>query len=65
MFECVGVGIGKNMSLNDLTFTTEIVRQKASELWSNPDFQAKTGSGISVSSRLPVLIPMGENLFRP
>lgn len=64
MFECVAIGIGKNMMLNDLTFTSEIVRQKASELWGNSDFQAKTGSGISVSSRLPVLIPMGENLFR-
>ena len=52
------------MSLNDLTFSTEIVKQKASELWRNPDFQAKTGSGISVSTRLPILIPMGENLFR-
>lgn len=65
MFECVAVGIGKNMSSRDLTFSTEIIREKASKLWSNPDFKAKTGSGISVSSRLPVLIPMGEDLFKP
>lgn len=64
MYECIAVGIGKNMALNDLTFTSEVVRQKTSGVWSNQDFQNKTGSGISVSSRLPVLIPLGEKLFQ-
>lgn len=63
MFECVAVGIGKNISIKDLTFSTADIKQKASELWNNPDFQTKTGSGISVSSRLPVLIPLGEKIF--
>jgi len=64
MYECIAVGIGKNMALKDLTFTNEIVKQKASGVWSNSDFQSKTGSGVSVSSRLPVLLPLGEKLFQ-
>lgn len=63
MFECVAVGIGKNMSLRDLTFSSEIVKQKTKDLWRNADFQDKTGSGTNVKSRLPVLIPIGEKLF--
>lgn len=63
MFETIAVGVGKNISKNELTFSSEEVRNKVSSVWGNVDFQNRTGSGISVSSRLPVLIPLGETLF--
>lgn len=63
MFECVAIGVGKNMASRDINMQSDIVRERISNLWNNPDFQARIGSGISVSSRLPVLIPLGENLF--
>ena len=63
MYETIAVGVGKNISKNDLTFSTEEVREKVSSVWRNTDFQNRTGSGVSVSSRLPVLIPLGETLF--
>lgn len=64
MFECIAVGVGKNiLTLNTAIPTDEVIRRVGS-VWSDDDFQRRTGSGISVSSRLPVLIPMGEKLFK-
>lgn len=64
MYETIAVGVGKNISKGDIDFNPEVVREKVSSVWSNQDFQSRTGSGVSVSSRLPVLIPLGESLFR-
>ncbi len=64
MYETIAVGVGKNITINDLTFSTQEVKEKVSSVWHNPDFQNRTGSGVSVSSRLPTLIPLGENLFK-
>jgi len=64
MYETIAVGIGKNIAVNNLTFTNQEVKEKVSSVWGNQDFQNRTGSGVSVSSRLPVLIPLGENLFK-
>lgn len=63
MFETIAVGVGKNIAKSDLAFSNAEVREKVSSVWRNTDFQNRTGSGVSVSSRLPVLIPLGENLF--
>lgn len=64
MFECVGVGIGKNMTNGNVSFSEEEVSAKIKSLWSNPEFLQKIGGGANVSSRLPALVPMGDNLFR-
>jgi hypothetical protein len=62
-FECTAIGIGKNIdSINNINRTEliEITRN----LWSDQVFLSKTGSGITASSRLPVLIPIGERLYK-
>jgi len=63
MYETIAVGVGKNIAKGDLSFTNSEVKEKVSSVWRNQDFQNRTGSGVSVSSRLPVLIPLGESLF--
>ena len=63
MFECIAVGIGKNIKKMNRAISSEDVVEKIRSVWSNNKFKKSTGSGISVSSRLPVLIPMGEKLF--
>ncbi len=63
MYETIAVGVGKNIAKKDISFSNEEVRSKVSSVWGNADFQNRTGSGVSVSSRLPILIPLGENLF--
>lgn len=64
MYECIAVGIGKNILTMNKAIASEEVIRRISSVWSDDDFQRRTGSGISVSSRLPVLIPLGEKLFR-
>lgn len=64
MYETIAAGVGKNIANTTLTFSNEAVKEKVSSVWTNQDFQNRTGSGVSVSTRLPVLIPLGENLFK-
>jgi len=64
MFECVAIGVGKNIAKKDLTFTAQQVTEKISALWSNNEFVENIGSGVNVTSRLPALVPIGENLFQ-
>jgi len=64
MYECIAIGVGKNILTMNKAISSEEVKQKISSVWSDDDFQRRTGSGISVSSRLPVLIPLGEKLFK-
>lgn len=63
-FECIGVGIGKNIEGNSVERQKLKVVEKAKSIWSNPEFQNKTGSGVNVSTRIPGLIPLGTSLFK-
>jgi hypothetical protein len=45
------------------TKTTQEFEKKLIKLWSNTKFKAKTGSGINVTSRVPVIIPLGIKHF--
>jgi hypothetical protein len=63
-FECIGIGIGKNIESNTIEKDKAKVLEKAKSIWTNPDFQNKTGSGVNVSSRLPGLIPLGTSVFK-
>jgi len=64
MYECIAIGIGKNIKTINKLIPQEEVYKKVSSVWNDPQFQGRTGSGVNVSSRLPVLIPIGESLFR-
>jgi hypothetical protein len=62
-FEAIAIGIGKNIESGTLDADGLSVLSKAKSMWENTDFQKRSGSGVSVSSRLPVLIPLGTSLF--
>jgi hypothetical protein len=62
-FECIAVGVGKNIDKIKDIRNSEKIYTKIISIWGNPDFQSRSGSGVSVSSRLPVVIPLGESLF--
>ena len=68
-FEAVAIGLGKNIHLWQSTDFDEQVNtsliEKVKSIWANPQFQAKYGSGINVTSRVPVIIPLGESLLHP
>lgn len=65
-FEAVAVGLGRN--IHDYPTDIEpdlknILREKIINLWSNENFQARYGSGVNVTSRVPIIIPLGEKIF--
>jgi hypothetical protein len=66
-FEAVAFGLGKNVDryvnneLNDKLRDT--IKAKVIEIWTNEKFQAKTGSGINVTSRIPIIVPLAERIF--
>jgi hypothetical protein len=68
-FEAIAVGVGKNIHLwQALELNEELktsLTEKVKSIWVHEQFQAKYGSGVNVTSRVPVIIPLGESLLKP
>jgi uncharacterized protein with ParB-like and HNH nuclease domain len=62
LFETISIGVGKNLEKSTLLDENEILNS-IKKIWESPDFLTKYGSGVNVTSRLPVLIPLGEKIF--
>lgn len=61
-FESIGIGVGINID-SIKNRSSEEFRSKLIELWKDEGFQSKTGSGVNVTSRVPVIIPIGKEKF--
>lgn len=61
-FESIAIGVGTNIDVVN-TKTAQEFETKLISLWSNANFKAKTGSGINVTSRVPIIIPLGIEHF--
>lgn len=59
-FETVACGVGFNMARGASPTNLE---EKVSGLWSDEEYTAWTGSGITAARRVPRLIPLGRQLF--
>jgi hypothetical protein len=60
-FEVISFGLG----FNHPNFPTpEETAEKTRRLYSLPEYQQWSGSGVRANSRLPHLIPLGRELFR-
>jgi len=67
-FEAVAMGLGKNIELwKDVPLETAKItlETKVKSLWGNTTFQERNGSGVNVTSRVPYIIPLGEEILRP
>jgi len=62
-FEAVALGIGYN--LDRISNQKIDVEQKIKQLWQMQVFTESAGSGIRASTRIPKVIPLGRDLFRP
>jgi len=60
-FEVVAIGAGNNY--RSLEKNDDFV-EKVKSIWINPTFTNRSGSGVRASSRLPITIPLGRNLFK-
>lgn len=68
-YEAVAIGLGKNINLwlkkgFNATVKTSLTK-KVKSIWKNKAFQARYGAGVNVTSRIPVIIPLGERILRP
>lgn len=68
-FEAIGIGLGKNISLWTGQELTDGLKAslitKVKQIWSSTEFQSRYGSGVNVTSRVPVIVPLGEQVLRP
>lgn len=68
-YEALAIGIGKNIDAwlaqpHDEAQQTNL-RDKIKGIWQNPQFLARYGSGVNVTSRVPVIVPLGAQVFVP
>jgi uncharacterized protein with ParB-like and HNH nuclease domain len=61
-FEAIGVGTGMNITTLE-SKTPEEFTDRVKEIWNNDLFTSKTGSGVNVTSRVPVIIPLGIDML--
>ena len=68
-FEAIAIGLGKNIEYwNAIDYNDDVkalLISKVKEIWADGSFQSRYGSGVNVTSRVPTLIPLGENILRP
>ena len=63
-FEPIAMGLGYNYEKYCAeTITVPDVEAVSKCLWTNEDFLSHSGSGVRASSRIPVNIPLGRQLF--
>ena len=67
-FETIAVGLGKNVNqYSKLTLNEEmklIILNKVKDIWDREEYQSKSGSGVRANYRIPVIIPLGVNIFK-
>jgi hypothetical protein len=61
-FEVIAMGIGYYEE--DLIVSKAELRKKVRNLWEDKVFKRWSGSGISASSRIPKLVPLGRKIFK-
>ena len=68
-YEAVAIGVGKNIHLwEGIEITAALVEtftDKVKSIWSNEQFKARYGAGVNVTSRVPVIVPLGESILKP
>jgi hypothetical protein len=64
LFETIALGIGNHMSDPGYVCSVEKIQQIHHEIWQKREFIDGTGSGVRPTTRIPVTIPLGRELFR-
>jgi hypothetical protein len=68
-FEAIGIALGRNIKFwNDINLTEDLkekIEDNVKGIWANPDYQARSGSGVNVTRRVPSIIPLGQEVMKP
>lgn len=62
LFEVVALGIGHNIKHDSLVAEVKITRL-TKKLWADAHYTEWAGSGITASTRVPKLVPLGRQIF--
>lgn len=62
-FEAIGIGSGVNIDTLQEKSNDEFIA-KLKEIWADETFSSKTGSGVNVTSRVPVIVPLGIEMLK-
>ena len=62
-FEVVAMGLGFNMSRPGYRIDNDRIQTVSRDIWQDQTFLRSIGSGVRASSRIPVTIPRGRELF--
>ncbi|MFZ3166020.1 MAG: DUF262 domain-containing protein [Candidatus Methanoperedens sp.] len=68
-FEAVGIGVGTNIEeWTKKTIDDNLIKDiysRASSLWSNSTYINNIGSGSNFNTRIPAIVPLGKEIFKP
>lgn len=64
LFEVIAIGIGHYMADDAFTIEPSKIAKLHQAIWTNETFTKGTGSGIRPTTRIPVTVPLGRELFR-
>ena len=68
-YEAIGIGVGSNIDewntriIDDILI--EDVINRAKSLWSNVTYIDNIGSGSNFNTRIPAIVPLGKEIFKP
>ena len=67
-FETISVGLGRNyLEYCELPLDAnlkKVITEKIIQIWSHETYQAKSGSGVRANFRIPVIVPLGQKIFK-
>jgi len=68
-FEAIAIGLANNINnweineINKDKIKTKL-KQKVVDLWANSQFNQNVGSGVKFNTRIPTVVPLGQETFR-
>jgi len=64
----ISIGLGRNIDQYSNLPVDEnlnnLIEEKVKTVWGSAEYQAKSGSGIRANSRIPIIVPLGEEIFK-
>lgn len=68
-FEAVGIALGRNYDFwAKIKIDDDVIasfKSKVESIWTNKDFQERSGTGVNVTRRVPYIIPIGQATLKP
>lgn len=66
-YEIISIGLGRSISFYEgITLDSDLqedIENRIRSIWGDSTYQAKSGSGIRANVRIPVIIPLGQQIF--